>query len=396
MSFVNNYNDNAVSSGIFVYDQKQLDALKIVMEKNNFKVNAEVITSAGSSAIAKINSFDMTTLKAVIIDLKDQDDPFRFVKDITGRLSRDAVIFAIGSNSDVTFFRQLRGYGVSDYFLDPAPAEELVGSLKKIFKMDTRGKGHLGTMISVYGVAGGVGASLLTAALGTILSQKHGRASILVDTNMYAPSVGAYLGSEKAGNLKNLLDAGNRMDSALVSQAVSNIIPNLGLLDSWQSLDSTSSPYKFTGDDVDLVVNHLGNIYRYQIWKANGLNVLRVPALSNSDIIILVLNGTLPSARATQHTLKYLEESGNSARIITVYNNVSPNQAITPKYLEDAIGRAIDYEIPYEKKLSDDMLKNVSFASESHSLYSSISAISNDLLGIRATEEKKGFMRLFK
>lgn len=50
---------------------------------------------------------------------------------------------------------------------------------------------------------------------------------------MASPSVGSYLSCDQSGNLKVLLEAGERLDRELVRQAVLSPMSGLALLDGW-------------------------------------------------------------------------------------------------------------------------------------------------------------------
>lgn len=382
-----------IRTALFLKDQSALTPMKGMFEQHGFNVVQEVATQGGSNFLHKANVSDFDSLQAVVLDLAGQEDPVEFAREICARCPANAEVIAIGTQNDLNFYRRLRAVGVSDYFVVPVPTDELVHCMLTLLHIESGDKGHDGRMIVVDGAHGGVGAGLLTAGLGMLLSQQHGRKTVVLDGDMVSPSVGTYLGCDKPGNLKVLLGAEERLDTTLVRQAVLNPLPQLSLLDGWEGLGTAQA------GDVDQVTtlrSLLGAEFRYQIWRSTGSGSLRAPLLESADVVLVAVSGTLACARAAQATLKWLNEYNRTARVITVYNNVSPSPMIPLASIEGVLGCRIDYEIPFHKKLGDDLLQGTSFATAGHSLNKDFTRICNDLLGVSCGSCDSWWKRIVK
>ena len=384
-------NDDSIRIALFLRDPGTAMPLKNLLKSNGFLVEMEAEVKGGTSFLKTFSPADFTRLRAVVLDLVGQADPQGFAREVCARCPADAVVVALGSENDISFYRRLRTVGVSEYFVSPVPAEELLQSLRTLLRLDSAVQRRGGRMVVVYGVHGGVGAGLLTAGLGAWLSQKHGRDTVVLDADMASPSVGSYLSCDQSGNLKGLLEAGERLDRELVRQAVLSPMSGLALLDGWEPL---GEHYSFTEQGVSSLSDLLGGEYRYQVWRCNGASPLRSCLMGAADVALVVMSGSLASAKAGQTVLRWMAERNRKARIITLYNNTSPRQTIPQTSLEGVLGRKMDYTLPYLRRLSDDLLNGVTFTSSSHCLHETLEKLSADLLGMGATGKTSWWKRL--
>ena len=358
-------NDDSIRIALFLRDPGTAMPLKNLLKSNGFLVEMEAEVKGGTSFLKTFSPADFTRLRAVVLDLVGQADPQGFAREVCARCPADAVVVALGSENDISFYRRLRTVGVSEYFVSPVPAEELLQSLRTLLR--------------------------LTAGLGAWLSQKHGRDTVVLDADMASPSVGSYLSCDQSGNLKVLLEAGERLDRELVRQAVLSPMSGLALLDGWEPL---GEHYSFTEQGVSSLSDLLGGEYRYQVWRCNGASPLRSCLMGAADVALVVMSGSLASAKAGQTVLRWMAERNRKARIITLYNNTSPRQTIPQTSLEGVLGRKMDYTLPYLRRLSDDLLNGVTFTSSSHCLHETLEKLSADLLGMGATGKTSWWKRL--
>ena len=100
-----------------------------------------------------------------------------------------------------------------------------------------------------------------------------------------------------------------------------------------------------------------------------------------ADLAVVITSGTLPCVKATQAALRHLSEANPSARIICVFNQVSPAQCFTAQNIERSLGIEISHAIPYLKRLGGDLLAGTPFTKRSHALHKPLARLSKDIMG---------------
>jgi Flp pilus assembly CpaE family ATPase len=373
--------ENGVRAGLFLEDQGVAQQIKSLLEASGFQVGLQLETRGASSFLHKVAPGDFAELDAVVVDVMSQKDPVNVIREVHERCPSSSKLIAIGRENDLGFYRRLRAVGAAEYFAHPVPTDELVQSLRLLCTEEGCSL-RSGRMIVVQEAHGGAGAGVLTAGLGVLISQMHGRSTVLLDTDFFSPSVGCHLGVDQPGNLAVLLDATERLDKVLIDQAVQKPHDLLALLDGY---DGVASQRRISPESAHALAMLLGEEHRYQIWRNGAATPLLIPSLSQADVVILVMTGSLAAARMAQTTLLWLAEHNPSARVIPVYNHVTPHPAIPASSLEEIIRHPVAYTIPYQRKLNEMMLRNVPFNNPSHCLHKILSRLCRDVLGVRET-----------
>ena len=331
---------------------------------------------------------------AVVLDVSRQGSPLALLRELRERCPAQMKIVAIGSANDLGIYRQALAAGADEYFAQPLPVDELLQAMRTLLNLDAAACPlRLGRMVAVFGTHGGAGAGTVAAGLAQMFALEHGRSTALVDSNTLSPTAGSAVGSDLPGNLGLLLDEAEEIDSVLVDQIIQRPVENLALLDGYDGIDVQRS---IKPANVEALIELLGNRYRYQVWRVNGgSGALKPLVLKQADIVLLVLGGALPSARAVPDVVQWLGEHNPGARLILVYNTPSPNPPVPAESFEDLTGRKIHFTIPYQKTFGEDQLKNVRFNQPSHCMHKIFSSITNDILGVQC-HHCSWLRRLFK
>ncbi|MDR1658289.1 MAG: hypothetical protein LBT47_12185 [Deltaproteobacteria bacterium] len=365
-----------VNAGLFLTDGSLIDRTKSMFESSGLQVNVAKKVN-GSGMLSDNSSQELGELGLVVYDLSQQRDLIPAARELVERCRSDAAVVVIGRENDVGLYRELRMLGVGEYFTHPAEIDDLLLSARRLTGLAGTERGQ-GRFTTIYGVQAGVGSGVITAGLSVFLSQEYGRDVVALDADLASPTVGNYLGADVPGDIGILLEAGERLDHVLVRQAIQKPSERLGLLHGLASM----------GDELLVepqAVARLGRVldsqYRYQLWRCHGASVLRAKVLNSSDVVIMVTGGSLACVRSAQMTLRFLNDHNPAARLITIYNHVSPHQSIPPLALAKSLGLTLSYVVPYFKKLGDDLVTGTSFVSKGHSFYKVLVQLTKEVMG---------------
>ncbi len=380
--------------GLFLNSEQKAAVLRPLLEAGGITVGLTEPTKGKDNFLQKIVPAELELHGAIVLDIAGHDTPLDLLQEVRERCPGHTLIVAVGKENDLGFYRRAIAAGACDYFAEPLPEEQLVQALRRMLKLDAAQNTRVGSMIAVYGTHGGVGAGVTAGGLATVLAQHFGRSTVLLDSDFFSPSAGLAVGSDMPGNLGILLDEGERLDKVLVEQAIQKPHGNLALLDGYEPFGETRA---VPPENVERLVDMLGHLYRYQVWRvAGGAGSLAGSVLAQADVVMPVLSGTLASARAAQSLLRHLTESNPSARVLPVYNNPSPSAPVPQAMMEELIARKIAYVVPYQKRLGEDMLKNVSAGSPAHCLHKIFMRMGQDRLGLSMAQARPWWKRILR
>ncbi len=277
----------------------------------------------------------------LVADLSREADPLDACRALADHVGPGVELVVFGDDNRLDTYRTFQKAGAADYWAKPVkPAEvaamaaarlaepaENLGDAKSIFFVDT---------------AYGTGAGVLAAAAALKLSAE--KKSVAVDCDFRHPVLGAYLGMDREGNLPLLLDAADRIDNELLSQAVTGITDKLHLLDGYL-------------DDADLNVSYgnleqrLKRLYARQIWRVSGAVSLKGLPWKHADAVVAVVAGNMVSLKGAANLKARLAVAKTNARVLWVFNKTDAGDAIPAETMEKHLGLTFDVKIDYVKKM---------------------------------------------
>jgi Flp pilus assembly CpaE family ATPase len=376
----------AQTAGLFLTDGDFLRKTRPLFESGGLSVGVARQLN-GAESLDAVEPAELGDLGVVVFDLLNHGEPLRAARELVDRCRSDAAVVVLGRPNDVSFYRDLRSLGVTEYFSHPVPADELVTSVRRLAGLYGGQKRRRGLTIAVHGVHGGLGAGLLTAGLGAFISQIYGRETVMVDSDLATPSVGGYLGVDTGGNLQEILEAADRLDWVLIQQAIQLPLDRLALLYGLAEVDGRKA---FEPEAFARLGSLLEDRYRYQIWRSHAGSPAGAPVLEGADLAILVTSGTLPCVRSTQNVLRWLSERNPSARLIVCFNQIAPSQCFSPANLSRSLGLELTHVIPFLKGLGDDLIAGTPFTQKSHSLHKSLTRMAHDIMGRISERSRAG------
>ncbi len=230
-------------------------------------------------------------------------------------------------DASVPIARALLRSGVSDIIALPLTREDLTSVLTQardeLDKLGQRAAG-IGKIISFVGSVGGVGATTLAtqaAALQASRDADAGRETCLIDLDLQFGNAASYLGLSATLTIADLIEAGSRVDQAMIRAAVVKTEGGLNVL----AAPADIAPLEAASTDqifnlVDLATREFGTVMLELpgTWTNWSLSLV-----GRSDVIVLVIELTVASLRQARRQLALLANQGlGDVPILVVANRV--------------------------------------------------------------------------
>ncbi len=199
------------------------------------------------------------------------------------------------------------------------------------------------------GSRGGVGASSLAVNLAWILSQEKKKKTAIVDLDLEFGTVALLLDLEPTTGLREALESPARIDSLFVESATARLTENLSVMATEETL---STDVHFKPEAIDLLFDTLGRTHDYIVVDLpRSALALRQRIFETATDILLVTELTLPGLRDSMRILSNIEEAAVGKPVTVVANRAgSPQQAMSPKDFQKALGHKVEFQIPQDDK----------------------------------------------
>lgn len=287
------------------------------------------------------------------------DDPNSIARFRQLAATVDVPLIAAVYEAPLALVRALIRAGAHDVLPLPVELSDLEATLAQLPHPDSRGKAGArakrGRLVSVIKSGGGVGATALLTQLAIIYAQQdsdQGREACLIDLDLQFGDAALQLGLRPSLTVSNLLEAGSRLDAALLQAATVSHASGLKVIGAptdMMPLDSVSCEQLL--DVADLSLGIYGTVFldlpaNWTDWSMS--------LLARSDVVLLVTELTVPALRQTRRQLDLLDTqdlSGLDLRIILNRHEDRLFKKIKPADARHALGRDIAYTISNDAPL---------------------------------------------
>jgi pilus assembly protein CpaE len=293
----------------------------------------------------------LASVDAVMVEVRcDQSAAAERLHKLVGAASGVPVIAAVRDPS-LADLRKLMRSGIWDVLPLPLASSELRQVMERLTaELDQRGgkPGKRGSIVTAIKSRGGVGATtLLTqlACLSAMQTPADGE-TCLIDMDLQHGNAALYLGQLPKLSLKDLLDAGKRLDSELLHATLSRHACGLHYVGAPQEvlpLDSLSP------DDalaiLDVVAREFRTIF---VDLPHDMTDWSFHVLGQSSAILLVSELSISSLHQTKRQLEFLRENDLAEiPVHVVMNKVSKRlfKAVSFADAERIIGRDVAFSI---------------------------------------------------
>ena len=343
----------------YICDETALDVLRPVVielgwqpEKCNKGGLRNAVQSLSVSASPNI----------LMVDLSESGDPLNDINALAEVCEPGTVVIAIGQVNDVRLYRDLLASGIHDYLLKPLSAPVLRDSLnaaQAVFSAPRGGeneqaKRHISTALA--GNRGGVGASTIATSLAWLYSADKKMPTALLDLDVHFGTGALTLDLEPGRGLTDAIDNPSRIDGLFIERAMIRANDNLAILSAEAPINS---PLMTDGAAFLQLQEEFRHAFEMTLVDLPRNMLINFPHLLNDvNVVTLVTEMTLASARDTIRILSWLKTNAAHATPLIVANKVQPGVAeISKADFEASIERKIDITVPFDQKAAANAAK---------------------------------------
>ncbi|WED22299.1 P-loop NTPase [Vibrio sp. JC009] len=386
-----------VSQNCALYYQTE-QCQQLVMEAFRFEGLSEPVDKSFDGA-----DFDQLSeeVEFVFIELTQTEDLISEANRILPLLPAHLSVVIIGSKDMISIIRELKDMGLY-YLFWPVTKEDLIhfyrnvaGSRDSEYSIGKKRKSKRAAIVSA---KGGLGASLLTAELGSILANERKVSTLLVDHDYAGGNLDIVLGVKQFE--KRLLQPGTLLgsiDNTYASGLVKKVGSHLSLL----SVCSESFDRPTIGEYIQTITEQLAydvNVMLEDFGHGIGGEVELEQILTRIDTLVLIMDPTVSAMRDYNRlvTLVRKMDKENQIRLITVMNCTRPKQtnSVNKNDIEKFALAPVDIRIPFDARVNERILTGERIFNSSSSAAKSISLLASMILGEESKYEEGAWAEL--
>jgi pilus assembly protein CpaE len=320
----------------------------------------EAKVRAGDLAVARKAIDPKAPPQLMLLDVSGTADPATAISEIMRLCPRTTRILVIGSVNDVSLYRALTSLGVIDYLVKPVSGEVLHDALAAV--LDDRGPDGGSTrqtrMTAFLGARGGIGATTIVAATAWYFVHEFHQRAALIDLDLHFGTLALSLDLEPGRGLREALEHPERIDSLLLSSAMSSAGDRLKVLAGEESLDETMHfhpegflpLFELLAQDFDQLV----------IDVPRTLDEGSRHVISTADSFVVVTDLSLAGLRDTLRIIDLAKRIGSKTSPIVLASQVgAPHRGeISQREFERGLGQSLDHVVSFDPKAAVAMARH--------------------------------------
>ncbi|ANU08601.1 pilus assembly protein CpaE [Paraurantiacibacter namhicola] len=336
----------------FICDDAALDQLRPIIIEMGWqpeKCNKGGLRNA-------VQALSISASPAILmVDLSESGDPLNDINALAEVCEPGTVVIAIGQVNDVRLYRDLLASGIHDYLLKPLSSGQVRDALtqaQSVFMAPKNGEGeatksHVAT--AVVGTRGGVGASTLATSLAWMFSADAKMPTALLDLDVHFGTGALSLDLEPGRGLTDAIENPSRIDGLFIERAMIRANDNLAILSAEAPINS---PLMTDGSAFVQLEEEFRQSFEMSVVDLPRNMLINFPhVLQEMNVMALVTEMTLASARDTIRILSWLKTNAPGVQPLVVANRVQSGAAeISKADFEASIERKINYVIPFDHK----------------------------------------------
>lgn len=382
----------------FVCGAETVEALVPVLAERGWP--SDCVTTGGIEMAIRI--LGATPSPAILlVDLSESSDSRSDIDALAEVCEPGVSVIAIGTVNDVRFYRELMDAGLLDYLVKPVFPDDLRAAIQhaeQAMRAATEGpvKEVPNRLVSVIGVRGGVGASLVAASTSWIMANQMNRTVALLDLDLQFGTDALTFDLEPGRGLVDALENPSRVDSLFIERAAIRESENLAVLSAEASLNDA-----LHADPAALqhLIGELRNAYQVTVLDLPRHMVAQHPfLLGDSSDILLVTDLSLAATRDCMRLLSFIKDNGAQANLRVIANRcLGPGACeVERNDFEASIERKIDWLLPEDAKsvvAAAKRAKPVVQSAPTSKLVTGLRAVAEAIIGPAEAPEKESFWR---
>jgi pilus assembly protein CpaE len=343
----------------FICDESALDVLRPVIIEMGWqpeKCNKGGLRNA-------VQSLSISASPAILmVDLSESGDPLNDINALAEVCEPGTVVIAVGQVNDVRLYRDLLASGIHDYLLKPLSVSQLRDSLTQaqtvfMSPRNSDGEGvkkHVST--AVVGTRGGVGASTLATSLAWLFSTDHRKPTALLDLDVHFGTGALALDLEPGRGLTDAIENPSRIDGLFIERAMIRANEQLAILSAEAPINS---PLMTDGSAFQQLEEEFRQAFEMTVIDMPRNMLINFPhLLTDVNVVALVTEMTLASARDTIRLLSWLKTNAPGAQPLIIANKVHQGVSeISKADFEASIERKINFTVPFDQKAAANAAK---------------------------------------
>lgn len=304
----------------------------------------------GAQAAAKRYA-NVATPNLVIVETAESGfGIFGELETLAGVCSEDVNVIVAGPSNDVTLYRELIRQGVSEYLVSPPSPMQIIEAVTTVYA--TPETAPAARSLAVFGVRGGVGASVLAHNFGSIIARHIRKETVIVDLDLEFGTTALDFNAEARNTMADVLADVDELDDVKLGRMLYEQEEHLRLLAApatvrtrapldEQSMYSLLDTVRVSADYVVLDTPHH--------WSPAVTTTLR-----QAENVVLVATPDLASLRNLKSVYDWLKaERQHDARPRIVLNQIGmpKRPEIAAKEFAEIVGAPMDLSIPFEPAL---------------------------------------------
>src|SRR6478735_2022636 len=342
----------------FVSDDATADMLRPVAVEHGW--SPEKVNKGGlRNAVQSLSVSASPTI--LFVDLSESADPLNDINALAEVCEPGTIVIASGQVNDVRLYRDLVASGIHDYLLKPFTVDQLRDTFAHAQSILSGPRGEAQAdkphvLTAVIGVRGGVGASTIATSLAWLMGEKSHRSTALLDLDVHFGTGALALDLEPGRGLTDAIENPSRIDGLFIERAMIRANEQLAILSAEAPINS---PLMTDGSAFLQLEEEFRQAFEMTVIDLPRNMLINFPhLLAEVNVVALVTEMTLASARDTIRLLSWLKTNAPGAQPLIVANKVHQGVGeISKADFEASIERKINYTIRFEQRAAANAAK---------------------------------------
>ncbi|MBI4491268.1 MAG: AAA family ATPase [Chloroflexi bacterium] len=334
---------------ILVVDQNA-DSLAALKKTLNFD-DLEIVGGAGFGPVALTWARGLEPDLVLVVAEEPLARPLGTIQTLT-QGDPSWTVVALATQFEREVFRKVVLAGARDVVLRSQPSDELHDALVNARRADVvrrapttqDSSAPAGTVVTVFGIKGGIGKSTIASNLAVALAHETQRSVALVDLELPFGDIALMLNVRAERDLLSALEAGELEDPERLQTHLTR-----GPEGVWV-LPAPLSPQGITaveGARVAQLLSQLASLYDYVVADTPPeISEITAAAMDTSALLLLITTPEVPCLRRTAGCLRLLQSWDYSTdKVKLVLNRAASKTRINEREAEEALGYPITWKV---------------------------------------------------